>query len=175
MIFNALRAITLAAAALPAFAEAAPFIDTTPLLDAKNIFGAYGTAYYPKTRQKYVLDYDFTNSVLPEYADWRFYIDSEAGPGGPIYTVYKDMVIDPTKPETLKGRLTSEFGINREARGYYYWGIGSIWARGDFRLSVSSVGSVPEPETWAIMILGFGMIGLAMRRKANPVRLLTAA
>jgi hypothetical protein len=29
--------------------------------------------------------------------------------------------------------------------------------------------SVPEPATWAMMILGMGMIGLAARRRANVV------
>lgn len=35
------------------------------------------------------------------------------------------------------------------------------------RLSVG--GGVPEPATWAMMILGFGLIGAAMRGQAGPV------
>lgn len=31
------------------------------------------------------------------------------------------------------------------------------------------VGSVPEPATWAMMLLGFGGIGAAMRRRRKPV------
>jgi hypothetical protein len=27
------------------------------------------------------------------------------------------------------------------------------------------VGSVPEPSTWAMMLAGFGLIGMAMRRR----------
>ncbi|GAA0486979.1 hypothetical protein GCM10009096_32270 [Parasphingorhabdus litoris] len=33
-----------------------------------------------------------------------------------------------------------------------------------------AVGSVPEPATWAFMILGFGAIGGAMRRQKNAAR-----
>lgn len=32
---------------------------------------------------------------------------------------------------------------------------------------ISSVAAVPEPATWAMMILGFGLIGGAMRRRAG--------
>ncbi|MEO6716269.1 MAG: PEPxxWA-CTERM sorting domain-containing protein, partial [Novosphingobium sp.] len=28
-------------------------------------------------------------------------------------------------------------------------------------------GGVPEPSTWAMMLLGFGMIGFAMRKRSN--------
>jgi hypothetical protein len=33
------------------------------------------------------------------------------------------------------------------------------------RLTVTTAGAVPEPATWAMMIVGFGAIGLTMRRK----------
>ena len=29
--------------------------------------------------------------------------------------------------------------------------------------------AVPEPATWALMLLGFGGIGMAMRRRRQPV------
>jgi len=35
--------------------------------------------------------------------------------------------------------------------------------------------SVPEPSTWAMMLLGFGAVGFGMRRARKPARLLQAA
>jgi len=34
--------------------------------------------------------------------------------------------------------------------------------------TISAVGAVPEPATWALMIVGFGAIGSAMRRRQRP-------
>jgi PEP-CTERM motif len=52
-------------------------------------------------------------------------------------------------------------------------GGGNFEARGDNigyqLLGTSGVGAVPEPSTWALMLLGFGAIGFAMR-KASKVR-----
>jgi len=36
----------------------------------------------------------------------------------------------------------------------------------NFNLTSGSVQAVPEPSTWTLMILGFGFIGVAMRRRA---------
>ena len=33
----------------------------------------------------------------------------------------------------------------------------------------AAAGAVPEPATWAMMLLGFGGIGMAMRRRRKPV------
>lgn len=39
---------------------------------------------------------------------------------------------------------------------------------GNGTLNISQVaGAVPEPATWAVMIVGFGAIGLAMRRRSD--------
>ena len=44
-------------------------------------------------------------------------------------------------------------------------------ASGVFLSAASPVGAVPEPSTWAMMLLGFGAIGFAMRRsRKNNVR-----
>lgn len=40
--------------------------------------------------------------------------------------------------------------------------------------NVSFTASVPEPATWAMMIIGFGLIGAAMRRRHRGGRLATA-
>lgn len=37
----------------------------------------------------------------------------------------------------------------------------------NFTLTASEVGAVPEPGTWAMMLLGFGFVGGAMRRKGK--------
>jgi PEP-CTERM motif len=41
--------------------------------------------------------------------------------------------------------------------------------------AIREVGSVPEPATWAMMLVGFGGIGMAMRRRRKDGRLLQVA
>lgn len=40
--------------------------------------------------------------------------------------------------------------------------------RGGFATSPAPFFGVPEPETWALFVLGFGMVGLALRRRPLP-------
>jgi hypothetical protein len=37
-----------------------------------------------------------------------------------------------------------------------------------FEIDNLAINPVPEPATWALMLLGFGGIGLAMRRRRKP-------
>ena len=41
----------------------------------------------------------------------------------------------------------------------------SVHVGGMFSGTITTVASVPEPTTWAMMITGFGVIGSAMRRR----------
>jgi hypothetical protein len=63
--------------------------------------------------------------------------------------------------------------------GLYYLRVGSwpgdVASTGPYKLNVSlqspGSGAVPEPSTWAMMLLGFGAIGAAMRRRAKQPKL----
>lgn len=39
----------------------------------------------------------------------------------------------------------------------------------DFALDDISVANVPEPATWSLMVIGFGMVGAGMRRRSGAV------
>ena len=52
-----------------------------------------------------------------------------------------------------------------------YYGVEDLFGGGDFNYSdlqfvstTGSIGAIPEPGSWALMILGFGVVGSAMRR-----------
>jgi hypothetical protein len=49
------------------------------------------------------------------------------------------------------------------ARAYFVkdGGFGDV----DVTVTAEAVGTVPEPETWAVMVLGFGGVGAAVRRR----------
>lgn len=76
-------------------------------------------------------------------------------------------------------------GVNSWANTGQYAGSGGAFD--NYRFTYSAVGSffgnpapqqqqsfaqnmpIPEPATWAMMILGFGFVGMAMRRRAKDV------
>jgi hypothetical protein len=64
-----------------------------------------------------------------------------------------------------------DFGVplNSTTRRGSYFGFEDLDGGGDFNYQdlqfALRLGAIPEPATWAMMILGFGMIGGAMRRR----------
>jgi len=73
----------------------------------------------------------------------------------------------PTLSEYL-GKLGSFYLYEAEGRpdgeGFYSGGTGTV--------TVGGIGAVPEPASWAMMVIGIGMIGYAFRRrlKASEVK-----
>lgn len=52
--------------------------------------------------------------------------------------------------------------------GYMDYGTGSASAALNWRIRYDSpTGIVPEPGTWAMLIVGFGLVGLSMRQRAS--------
>jgi len=47
----------------------------------------------------------------------------------------------------------------------FYWDTISSDNSGEITFNID--GAVPEPATWALLLLGFGLVGGAMRRRAN--------
>ena len=65
----------------------------------------------------------------------------------------------PTKGGDIVLRISQSFGYSAAGGGTY----------GDNRLGVVTVPGVPEPATWAMMLAGFGGMGIALRSRRKPV------
>ena len=63
--------------------------------------------------------------------------------------------------------LTSTAGPNDLTPGGNNQGYGYAFDIINFSLGSPTAGAVPEPATWAMMLLGFGMVGFAMRKRSN--------
>lgn len=107
---------------------------------------------------------------------YNFYCDPD-GNGVIVYCGGNDVPIGPLLEQVTPTLYQGELGVNPPATlplpdgGYednfdiccdYRFGFEAVSA-GRYRFSVAAV---PEPETWALMVLGFGAIGVAMRRRA---------
>ena len=80
-------------------------------------------------------------------------------PTGPAVMQYSG---GPTHAITL---LPASFG----ARNYRLTFGGTTSGGGGEAGTLSFFAAVPEPGTWALMLLGFGGIGMAMRRRRRPM------
>ncbi len=69
---------------------------------------------------------------------------------------------------SLADPTCDDFREGGDQKRDYVLNIGSIDDDGNF--SFTAPGAIPEPDTWAMLIMGFGLVGLSMRRgkKASP-------
>lgn len=65
----------------------------------------------------------------------------------------------------LFGPQPGDYGLQFSANGIQYVGTATVDDTGDHISQISyDVASVPEPATWAMMVLGLGLAGGALRR-----------
>lgn len=69
---------------------------------------------------------------------------------------------------SLADPTCDDFREGGDQKRNYVLNIGNIDENGNF--SFTAPGAIPEPDTWAMLIMGFGLVGLSMRRGKKPVR-----
>lgn len=97
-------------------------------------------------------------------------IVSIPGPGGSIpFDIVKSSISSTnpprTNPDGLENGLISGVLIQPGTYQVRVAGTSGRSASYSGTLSFAAAGAVPEPATWALLILGFGMIGFGMRRQ----------
>ena len=77
------------------------------------------------------------------------------------------MTLDPTN--SLSFWAIGEFAreYNNAAGGHPGGTGGSRWSTWISQITIPGGAAVPEPATWAMMILGFGLIGVTARRRRS--------
>lgn len=74
-----------------------------------------------------------------------------------------------TSTATFESSTFSSLGL---AAGNYVWNWGQGASSDTLTLQIGDVSAVPEPATWGMMLLGFGLIGGALRaqRRQTTIR-----
>ena len=79
-------------------------------------------------------------------------------------------VIQRAVHDSLPG-LPGFYEVTTYTTGYYQLDLlPDVEQTIQYKLTVTYMGPVPEPATWALMIAGFGVVGAAMRRRERTLR-----
>jgi uncharacterized repeat protein (TIGR03803 family) len=153
----------------------------------------YGTAYSNGGGTIYKLDtttgvvstlYDFAGSGA-FYPGGRLIFDADGtiyGTTSGNYSTNYGSVFSLTQDGVMTSLYTftdynigggPQGGLYADASGALYgmasfgggFGLGTIFKLTDTGFAVASVGGVPEPASWAMLVLGFGVVGAATRRR----------
>jgi hypothetical protein len=167
-MFSIAAALLLSAGAYSGSAKAAVIVDTT---------GWHADLIFPGT------PITLAGASTPQYGFHFFH------PGG-LQTIFVLRGLDgstvaaPGTSDYLSSAITEtellsvssqvphpgDYGLHFTVNGVDYVGFATVDATGKF-ISQISYEAVPELATWALMLVGFGGIGLAMRRRRGLRRL----
>ncbi len=117
-----------------------------------------------------------SNQAEPPFGDFFTVIDCTtacgAGYGGG-YTGQLGFTVSSTSALTL-----ASLGFNQVGTNSIYFTSDLVQAQGltgNVGATLRAVPSVPEPSTWAMMLFGFGAMGVSLRRRRRGQALLQAA
>ena len=101
-------------------------------------------------------------SLVPDYHNGS--IDGQPPAGRQRWGDYSSVTVDPNDPQSfwVIGEYAREY--NDAAGGHPGGTGGSRWST---FIADINVAAVPEPSAWAMMLVGFGLIGGAARRRAR--------
>jgi hypothetical protein len=122
-------------------------IDPNTLLASSNVSGAFTVVSSGQVSQGYNLEMCFKNGQNNNCAGGTNGITMGNSGSGQISLGFSSL----PDSATLSNYLVRYQQVNGSGSG-----VGT------------PVGGVPEPSTWAMMLLGFGAIGTSMRRKRKP-------
>lgn len=172
--FKALAAGVAAAVSLAAVSPASAAVIVKPFLGGPFTGGDLGTIAAIKLLKKNT--YDFTFTLLPGSGSVLTQIQaSVAGPisepiqftlysGTPSTGTFVDMstlMVGPSLTDTLNP-------------GSYYIKVDFIAQNNELLTGGLDVSAVPEPGAWSLMLIGFGGLGFALRRRAAKLAAATA-
>jgi hypothetical protein len=93
-------------------------------------------------------------STNPADVLFNFYLGSDAGPNPNPFTSYSfDITSLITPGQSYQIRFAEV-----DNQGFFNMGVDNVSV-------LATTGAVPEPATWAMMLMGFGAVGFAMRRR----------
>jgi len=114
-----------------------------------------------------IVEFDITDLALAANSTYGLYITQTVAnlgsTSGVRYSGSGNAVSIGT-PLVADGNLTI---LNGRGASYAFTGISNFGRSFNGSLSYTVNAAVPEPATWGLMILGFGLAGAAMRRRTN--------
>ncbi len=144
-------------------------IGATPEGTAIKLAGSSTAQYRFQIRPKTNMPEGFvTGTYLDGLNGAQVSTDFSHQPGYPANANYGSSV----KTNATFTPVDRFYGLRFASNGIAYNGFAGVSGDGSTitKIGFAAAGGVPEPSTWALMIAGFGGIGLAMRRRRRQSR-----
>lgn len=189
----AITAAALLAGAMPASAFAQASASAPAYINyTQNVGGTFGnndpTVYPPLFNDLYTFTTNFARNASVVITssigtrDRAGAVCTDADHSGCDFSQNVNFVTNGVKLD-LERFTTTQTGVNEERTLFNFRipaGVHNIMVRGaagqnGVYAGILTLSAVPEPATWALMIVGFGLTGAAMRRRAQPKTTVTFA